>query len=195
MERALHQRHLEGAGDGPRLGRCLGLQGDAVADTRSHGGPDQALLMYADSHYPLWRAEWGREDVGPGAFGENLTVEGMTEDDACIGDVLEIGDGSVPGLPSAPALRDARAAASGPQHDRAGARERAQRMVSAGARRRATSRPGQPVRRTERPHPGLVGAPRGAGHAASPQAARTRPGRWPHARRCRKEWRDRLAKS
>jgi MOSC domain-containing protein YiiM len=70
----------------------LGLRGDSVADTRSHGGPDQALLMYAASHYPLWRAEWGRDGVGPGSFGENLTVEGVTEDEACIGDVLEIGE-------------------------------------------------------------------------------------------------------
>jgi MOSC domain-containing protein YiiM len=69
----------------------LGLRGDSVADTRSHGGPDQALLMYAATHYPLWRAEWGRDDLGPGSFGENLTVEGITEDQACIGDVLEIG--------------------------------------------------------------------------------------------------------
>lgn len=70
----------------------LGLRGDSVADTRSHGGPDQALLMYAASHYPLWQAEWGRDGLGPGSFGENLTVEGVTEDEACIGDVLEIGD-------------------------------------------------------------------------------------------------------
>ena len=76
---------------GPVWVRHLGLEGDAVANTRVHGGPDQAVLMYAAAHYPRWRAEWGREDVGPGAFGENLTVEGMTEADTCIGDVLEVG--------------------------------------------------------------------------------------------------------
>jgi MOSC domain-containing protein YiiM len=70
----------------------LGLEGDSVVDTRSHGGPDQAVLMYGAAHYPVWRAEWGRDDVGPGAFGENLTVEGLTEDIACLGDVYDIGD-------------------------------------------------------------------------------------------------------
>ncbi|MGH7499432.1 MAG: MOSC domain-containing protein [Gemmatimonadales bacterium] len=69
----------------------LGLRGDQVADTRAHGGPDQAVLMYAITHYLAWRAEWGREDVGPGAFGENLTVEGLTEEKACLGDVYLIG--------------------------------------------------------------------------------------------------------
>ncbi|HUF36161.1 MAG TPA: MOSC domain-containing protein [Gemmatimonadales bacterium] len=77
---------------GPAWAGTHGLRGDAAANTRVRGGPDQALLMYAAGHYPVWRAEWGRDDVGPGAFGENLTVEGLTEDDACIGDVLEIGE-------------------------------------------------------------------------------------------------------
>lgn len=73
-----------------RVGR-LGLEGDAVANRKVHGGPEQAVLMYAASHYPLWRAEWGRDDLGPGGFGENLTVAGLTEDDVCIGDLLEAG--------------------------------------------------------------------------------------------------------
>jgi MOSC domain-containing protein YiiM len=46
--------------------------------------------MYAASHYPKWESELGRP-MGPGAFGENLTVDGLDEDAACIGDVLEIG--------------------------------------------------------------------------------------------------------
>jgi MOSC domain-containing protein YiiM len=73
-----------------KVGR-LGLDGDRVANTRVHGGPDQALLMYAASHYPLWEAEWGRAGLGPGAFGENLTVSALTEESVCIGDVLDIG--------------------------------------------------------------------------------------------------------
>lgn len=73
-----------------QVGR-LGLEGDQVANTRVHGGPDQALLMYAAAHYPVWEAEWGRDALGPGAFGENLTVSGLTEESVCIGDVLNIG--------------------------------------------------------------------------------------------------------
>jgi MOSC domain-containing protein YiiM len=69
----------------------LGLEGDRVANSRVHGGPDQALLMYAAAHYPVWRTEWGKDDLGFGAFGENLTVSGLTEETACIGDVLDIG--------------------------------------------------------------------------------------------------------
>jgi MOSC domain-containing protein YiiM len=76
---------------GPIKLGALGLQGDQVANTRVHGGPDQALLMYAATHYPLWRAEWGRDAIAFGAFGENLTVSGLTEETACIGDVLDIG--------------------------------------------------------------------------------------------------------
>lgn len=76
---------------GPVLVGRLGLAGDAVANTRVHGGPEQAVLMYAESHYPTWRAEWGREGLGPGAFGENLTVSGLTESTVCIGDTFEIG--------------------------------------------------------------------------------------------------------
>jgi MOSC domain-containing protein YiiM len=69
----------------------LGLAGDAVANTHVHGGRDQAVLMYAAAHYPLWEQELGRR-MEPGAFGENLLVDGLDEDRACIGDVLEIGE-------------------------------------------------------------------------------------------------------
>lgn len=70
----------------------LGLTGDAVADTHHHGGPFQAILLYSAEHYPDWRAEWNRPDLGPGAFGENLTVSGASEDSVCIGDLLQIGE-------------------------------------------------------------------------------------------------------
>jgi MOSC domain-containing protein YiiM len=76
---------------GPVLLSTLGLTGDQVEDTRVHGGPEQALLAYAASHYPRWRAEWGRHDVGPGGFGENLTVEGADETTVSIGDRWAIG--------------------------------------------------------------------------------------------------------
>jgi MOSC domain-containing protein YiiM len=64
-----------------------GLSGDQQYDRQGHGGPDRALLMYAADHYPRWREEWGRKDLGPGGFGENLTVSGLTEDTACLGDI------------------------------------------------------------------------------------------------------------
>ncbi|HUR95162.1 MAG TPA: MOSC domain-containing protein [Gemmatimonadales bacterium] len=76
---------------GPVRLTTLGLAGDEVEDTRVHGGPDQAVLAYASAHYPRWRAEWGREDVGHGGFGENLTVEGADEATVCLGDRWSIG--------------------------------------------------------------------------------------------------------
>lgn len=69
-----------------------GLSGDHQYDRKHHGGPERALLMYSADHYPRWRSEWGRKDVGPGAFGENLTVSGLTEDTACLGDIYRIGE-------------------------------------------------------------------------------------------------------
>jgi len=63
----------------------LNLEGDAQADLRVHGGPDKAVYAYPSEHLPVWSAELGGE-LGPAAFGENLTTAGATEDDVCIGD-------------------------------------------------------------------------------------------------------------
>ena len=83
----------------------LGLQGDAQADLRVHGGPDKAVHLYAWPHYAAWRAELGDAPVlqAPGAFGENLAVTGLDEAGVCIGDrwragsaVLEVTQGRQP---------------------------------------------------------------------------------------------------
>jgi MOSC domain-containing protein YiiM len=47
--------------------------------------------MYPAEHYARWREEWGRGDVHPGGFGENLTVSGLDEFSACLGDRYRIG--------------------------------------------------------------------------------------------------------
>ena len=90
MEREFTSAIWKSPVSGPVHAGSLGLTGDAVYDTRDHGGPDQAVLMYAAAHYPLWRQELGRP-VGPGDFGENLSVEGLDEDTVCIGDVYQVG--------------------------------------------------------------------------------------------------------
>jgi len=69
----------------------LNLEGDAQADLQVHGGPDKAVYAYASEHLPRWSAELGQE-LGPAAFGENLTTAGGTEDDVCIGDRWLWGD-------------------------------------------------------------------------------------------------------
>jgi MOSC domain-containing protein YiiM len=90
LERAFTSAIWKSPVTGPVFAGALGLAGDAVANTKVHGGVDQALLMYAVSHYPVWESELGRS-MSPGAFGENLTVDGLDEESACIGDVLAIG--------------------------------------------------------------------------------------------------------
>jgi MOSC domain-containing protein YiiM len=71
------------------------LDGNAQADTKNHGKPDQAVLVYAGSHYPLWRDELDLPEIGPGGFGENFTVDGITEATVCIGDTFAIGDARI----------------------------------------------------------------------------------------------------
>ncbi len=73
-----------------RLDR-LNLEGDAQADLGVHGGPDKAVYAYPSEHLPTWSAELG-QDLGPAAFGENLSTAGGTEDDVCIGDRWYWGD-------------------------------------------------------------------------------------------------------
>jgi MOSC domain-containing protein YiiM len=69
----------------------LGVAGDLQADQTAHGGPDKAVLAYAYRHYAPWRELLGRADVGPGWFGENLTIEGADERTVCVGDRFAIG--------------------------------------------------------------------------------------------------------
>lgn len=65
----------------------LGLEGDAIVDTRHHGGPDQAVYLYRQEDYDWWSDELGRE-LGPGTFGENLTVTGLPAPGIAIGSRL-----------------------------------------------------------------------------------------------------------
>ena len=71
------------------------LDGNAQADTKNHGKPGQAVLLYAAAHYPAWRAELGLPEIGPGGFGENFTVDGLSEETACIGDTYAVGDAQI----------------------------------------------------------------------------------------------------
>ncbi|MBN8248032.1 MAG: MOSC domain-containing protein [Verrucomicrobia bacterium] len=68
-----------------------GLRGDQQADRRNHGGVDKAVCVYAAEHYPDWREALGLPAMEHGAFGENFTVEGMTESTVCVGDVYQVG--------------------------------------------------------------------------------------------------------
>ncbi|MFG0282810.1 MAG: MOSC domain-containing protein [Phycisphaerales bacterium JB039] len=73
-----------------RVGR-LRVEGDGQADLENHGGEHRAVYIYPHEHYARWRRELGREGFDLGQFGENLTTEGLLEDDICIGDTLRAG--------------------------------------------------------------------------------------------------------
>ncbi len=69
----------------------LGLEGDEQADLKNHGGVDRAVYAYTIENYRYWAQELGRDDLEPGQFGENFTVEGMLEEDVCVGDEFRVG--------------------------------------------------------------------------------------------------------
>lgn len=77
----------------------LGLQGDEQADPSVHGGLSKAVYAYPIEHYPFWQTVRAQAQVAgwdaplaPGALGENLTLSGLLESDAFIGDVLRFPD-------------------------------------------------------------------------------------------------------
>ncbi len=75
--------------------RKLNLDGDRQADLRVHGGENKAVYVYSIENYEYWKLELERDDFNYGQFGENLTVEGMTDDVVRIGDVFSVGGASV----------------------------------------------------------------------------------------------------
>jgi MOSC domain-containing protein YiiM len=76
-----------------RLGR-LGFEGDGVGDVKHHGGHDKAVCLYSIEHYPYWENRLGVA-LPAAAFGENLTIRGLLEEDVCIGDIFELGTAAV----------------------------------------------------------------------------------------------------
>lgn len=69
-----------------------GFEQDEQADTRHHGGIDKAICVYASEHYPHWRETLNLPNFPFGAFGENLTTEGLIETELCVGDVFSAGE-------------------------------------------------------------------------------------------------------
>ena len=73
-----------------RLGRH-NLEGDGQADLVHHGGADKAVCAYSSEHWRHWEPILPPDQSQAGAFGENFTVEWLTEPDICIGDVFAVG--------------------------------------------------------------------------------------------------------
>jgi ferredoxin-NADP reductase/MOSC domain-containing protein YiiM/ferredoxin len=77
--------------DGPRMVRRINIDGDDQADRLAHGGEHRAVFVYQIESYRYWERELGRDDFTYGQFGENFTVEGLADDEVCIGDRFRIG--------------------------------------------------------------------------------------------------------
>lgn len=71
--------------------RRLNLEGDGQADLTGHGGEQRAVMVYQIEAYRYWEAYLGRNDFEYGQFGENFTVDGLPDNEVCIGDRYKIG--------------------------------------------------------------------------------------------------------
>ena len=73
-----------------RVGR-LGLAGDGQADLSAHGGLHKAVYAYSSANVSFWQRELGRPDLGPGFFGENLSLADAPDEKVHVGDVFRTG--------------------------------------------------------------------------------------------------------
>ncbi|WP_344415615.1 MOSC and FAD-binding oxidoreductase domain-containing protein [Amycolatopsis minnesotensis] len=74
------------------MARKLNIDGDGQGDLGGHGGEMRAVLVYQRQSYDFWRSHLGRDDLEYGQFGENFTVDGLTDDEVHIGDRYRIGE-------------------------------------------------------------------------------------------------------
>ena len=76
---------------GRRIVRRLNVDGDGQGDLGGHGGENRAVFAYQIESYRHWEKELGRSDFTHGLFSENFTIEGLPDDEVCIGDRYRIG--------------------------------------------------------------------------------------------------------
>src|ERR1700734_1196091 len=76
---------------GRRLGRRLNIDGDGQGDLAGHGGEHRAVFVYQIESYRYWQTPLERSEFNYGQFGENFTVDGLSDEEACIGDQYRIG--------------------------------------------------------------------------------------------------------
>ena len=76
---------------GPRMVRRLNIDGDGQGDLAGHGGEHRAVFVYQIDSYHYWQRQLGRDDFAYGQFGENFTVDGLSDQEVCIGDRYRIG--------------------------------------------------------------------------------------------------------
>ena len=78
--------------DGPRMVRKGNIEGDGQGDPVGHGGEMRAVFVYQLASYWHWQEYFGRSDLEYGNFGENFTIDGLADDEVCIGDRYRIGE-------------------------------------------------------------------------------------------------------
>src|SRR5438067_8169589 len=76
---------------GRRRVNRLNVEGDAQADLGGHGGEQRAVFVYQIESYRYWEESLSRRDLIHGQFGENFTIDGLPDDEVCIGDRYRIG--------------------------------------------------------------------------------------------------------
>jgi ferredoxin-NADP reductase/MOSC domain-containing protein YiiM/ferredoxin len=76
---------------GPRRVGRLNVEGDGQGDLAGHGGEQRAVFVYQVESYRYWESELKRDDFVYGQFGENFTIEGLADDEVCVGDRFRIG--------------------------------------------------------------------------------------------------------
>ncbi|MFD8393525.1 MOSC domain-containing protein [Streptomyces sp. NPDC059680] len=90
--RTVHTGAWKAPVQGPRTVRRLNVDGDGQGDLAGHGGEIRAVLVYQLQSYQYWQKQLGRDDLSFGMFGENFTVDGLPDDEVCIGDRYRIGE-------------------------------------------------------------------------------------------------------
>lgn len=76
---------------GKRMVRRLNIDGDGQGDLAGHGGEQRAVFVYQIESYHYWQTQLGRGDFVHGQFGENFTIDGLSDQSVCIGDRFRIG--------------------------------------------------------------------------------------------------------
>ena len=89
--RTVHTAIWKAPVQGRRMVRRLNIDGDGQGDLAGHGGEHRAVFVYQIDSYRYWQSELGRNDFTYGQFGENFTVDGLSDQEVCIGDRYRIG--------------------------------------------------------------------------------------------------------
>ncbi|MFF8784436.1 MOSC domain-containing protein [Streptomyces sp. NPDC015125] len=93
--RTVHTGAWKSPVHGPRMVRRLNIDGDGQGDLAGHGGEIRAVLVYQLQSYQYWQEQLGRDDLTFGIFGENFTVDGLPDNEVCIGDRYRIGEAAL----------------------------------------------------------------------------------------------------